>query len=402
MITRRAAPLINRSLVAVISAVIVTACGTSDHALPDYNPEPVEVGQPAPEVDKADLQLPLQLEQNRLVDPDWQTPPRYLDDVFLSAADAEEVLTFRAVDTTGTTLWEAERPLSCTGFTLSSTNGEHYAVLTDIRSSDDSFGETTASAYDLHTGNAVWGPVNVPGPHQGPGTVFAAPTDEAMGEAGPKVVLDPATGEVLLDETEQTDTEILGEFHGTVLIAHQEQVQAYDRADLAESGLESEPVWTIGPGAFGWEFQDLAAASPATIADPDDSAVVIGTDETNRALIDVDTGDIIATDLTDAAQDPSSSTWVTVGQELAGYDLQGQQLYAEPHDGLDIIGVGGAMAYMENSAGDLQVHNVVTGEIGTAYDSDGTGTLTVPTIISPGGSGVLDAGGQYYLSPVDP
>src|SRR5699024_10394673 len=199
--------------------------------------------------------------------------------------------------------------------------------------------------------------------------------------------LDPATGEILLDENEDSDIQILGEFHGTILIVHEDQVQAYDSAELAEAGLQADPIWTLEPTDYDWDLQSLSAASPVTTADPRSGAALIGTDDTNRALIDLQTGDAIATGVADAGQDPSSQTWVTVGEALAGYDAQGQQLYEEPHTDLEFVGVGGAMAYMENADGDMQAHNGVTGDIGRAYDRGATGTGAVPTGIRPRGPG---------------
>ena len=58
------------------------------------------------------------------------------------------------------------------------------------------------------------------------------------------------------------------------------------------------------------------------------------------------------------------------------------------------------MAYLENSDGDLEARNVVTGQIGRAYDPDDTGTLAVPTGITATGAGILEAEGSYYLATV--
>lgn len=386
----------------LVTALTLSACG-SDGAqgqlLPDYDPVPVAVDTPAAEVDTSELRLPLQLADNQVLEPGWQTPPHYADDVFLSAADDDDVLTFRAVDTSGTVLWEAQRPLSCTGFTLTSGQDQSYAVLTDIDDDVQGFGNTVASAYDLHTGEAVWGPVDAPGPHQGPGTVFGAPPEEAMGDSGPKVLLDPATGNLLLDETAD-DVTILGEFHGTVLLMHNDQVEAYRADELADTGLTAEPLWTIPTDT--WDNNGLTARLPVTSSDPSDDpgAVLLGTNDTNRALVQLATGEVLADQLTAAGQDPSSQTWVTIGQQYAGYAADGQLLYQEANHGLQFRGVGAAVAYLENADGDLEARNVVTGDIGRSYDPQDTGALTVPTLITATGAGILDAGEQYYLVPI--
>src|SRR5699024_10525004 len=192
--------------------------------LRDYQPDPVSVNEAASKVDPAELRLPLQLEDDTIVDPGWQTPPHSVDNMFLSAGGDDSVLTFRAVDDTGTIRWEAQRPISCSGFTLTSDDEQRYAVLADIDSEAQDLGDTVVNAYELDTGESHWGPVPVPGPHTGPGTVFAAPPDQGMGDSGAKVLLDPATGDVLVDEAEQSEIIVLGEFHGTVLLVQDDQV----------------------------------------------------------------------------------------------------------------------------------------------------------------------------------
>src|SRR5690625_1383608 len=144
---------------ALISVLALSACGGSEpEPLPDYDPVPVAVESPATEVDTAELRLPLQLADAPVLAPGWQTPPHYADDVFLSAADNDDVLTFRAVDTSGTVLWDTQRQRRCAGFTLTSGPGPSYAVLSGVDDDVQGFGNTVASAYDLHTGAAVWGP----------------------------------------------------------------------------------------------------------------------------------------------------------------------------------------------------------------------------------------------------
>ena len=385
------------------AAVTLSACSSSHSAsqpqsLPEYVPDPVSVNEAASEVDTGKLRLPLQLEYVTVVDPGWQTPPHSVDDMFLSAGGDDTVLTFRAVDDTGTIHWEAQRPLSCSGFTLTSDDGQRYAVLADIDPDTENLGNTIANAYDLDTGESHWGPVPVPGPHQGPGTVFAAPPEEGMGDSGPKVVLDPATGDVLVDEAEQPQLSILGEFHGTVLLAQDDQIQAHSAHNLSQTGTDATPDWTIDAADYNWQPEEVTAAAPATLADADHGAALIGTGTQDQVLIDLTDGQVLADQRADASQDPSSGTWVTLGHQLSGYDTDGRQLYAHPNDDLEFAGVGAAMAYLKNADGDLEAHNVVTGDIGRAYSPDDTGTVAVPTIITPTGSGVIEADDQFYLS----
>ena len=130
------------------------------------------------------------------------------------------------------------------------------------------------------------------------------------------------------------------------------------------------------------------------------AAVLVGTNGQDQSLLDLATGEVLAEDLSDAAQDPTSQTWVTIGETLTGYDQTGKRLYEEPHDGLTFRGSGAAMAYLENADGDLEARNVVTGKLGRAYDSQATGTLAVPTVITAEGAGAMEADGRYYLATV--
>src|SRR5699024_8022757 len=147
--------------VRVAAAVTLSGCRSSDNAsqtppLPDYQPDPVSVNAAAPKVDPAELRLPLQLEDDTIVDPGWQTPPHSIDNMFLSAGGDDSVLTFRAVDDTGTIRWEAQRPISCSGFTLTSDDEQRYAVLADIDSEAQDLGDTVVNAYELDTGESHW------------------------------------------------------------------------------------------------------------------------------------------------------------------------------------------------------------------------------------------------------
>ena len=389
--------------VVLTAAVVLSACssGQQTELLPDYDPEPQQVNSPAGTTDTSDLRLPLQLAEGQVVAPGWRTPPHTADGVSLSAEHHEDVLTFRAVDVTGTVLWEAQRPLSCTGFTLTSDGDQHVAVLTDIDAEVQTFGHTVASGYDLHSGEQLWGPVEVPGPHQGPGTVFASPPEAAMGSNGPKVVLDPATGEVLLDEREIQDIRILGEFYGTILVAHDGDVKAYAASTLADSGLDGDPQWSLPIADHQWDEEQLAVSvpSPNPGLEDDAGAVLIGTDSTDRALVRLGDGQLLAEELSDAGQDPSSQTWVTLGQELSGYDTEGELLFQEPQEGLELVGVGAAIAYVENPDGDIETRNVITGALSRSYDPQDTGELVVPHVIETDGAAILEGPDSYYLVP---
>lgn len=189
--SRRSRPA---SIVALLTTTVMmlSACGFGE---PEPERDPYAFEDPLPQVDVSQMRLPTSLEGLEVLDPDWATEPKYADGVYLAAGEREGLLEFTAVSVHGEVLWAAQRPASCTGFAVTTDDqGRALAVLTDTETTSDALAGTTATAYDLNSGEHVWGPVEVPGPHHGPGLVFAAPPPEYMGEGGPRVALSPSTG----------------------------------------------------------------------------------------------------------------------------------------------------------------------------------------------------------------
>src|SRR5690625_2557881 len=101
-----------RLLTGILLAATVTlsACSSSDNtsetrALPDYDPDPVSVNEAASEVDTGELRLPLQLEDDRIVDPGWQTPPHYAGRAY-SSDDTGTVAVPTIISPTGSAVIE--------------------------------------------------------------------------------------------------------------------------------------------------------------------------------------------------------------------------------------------------------------------------------------------------------
>src|SRR5690625_3516096 len=118
--TDRAAAVQHRLLTGVLVAAAVTlrGCSSSDNAsqtppLPDYQPDPVSVNAAASKVDPAELRLPLQLEDDTIVDPGWQTPPHPGDNMILSAGGDYSMPPLRGADAPGRSRWQAQRTISC-------------------------------------------------------------------------------------------------------------------------------------------------------------------------------------------------------------------------------------------------------------------------------------------------
>ena len=139
---------------------------------------------------------------------------------------------FLGVDRQGRTQWSARRDPECTAFavTHSTVEDKELVVLLD-KERDPEQGlfatRTSASAYDPDTGELVWGPTEVPGTLSGPGLVFAAMQGSVMSDrTGPKVALDPNTGDVVADE--QDGDTVLHEHHGTLLVHRDGGLRAFD------------------------------------------------------------------------------------------------------------------------------------------------------------------------------
>src|SRR5699024_7207802 len=125
-----------------------------------------------------------------------------------------------------------------------------------------------------------------------------------------------------------------------------------------------------------------------------------GTEAEERVLIDLETGDPIAEDVREAAFETTSGTWITLGEELTGYDDAGDQLFSNSEaQSLQLEGTGGVMVYLRTEEGHVQAHNAVTGDIAEAYDPDGAGTPVMPFHVTDTGSGIVRAQEGLLLVP---
>ena len=214
-----------------------------------------------------------------------------------------------------------------------------------------------------------------------------------MGEVGPKTVLDPATGEVIADETTD-DLHVIGEYHGTVLIADDTALHAYQ-------GNADTPEWSLSLGEGGWDAETLFSQGATSIAPL--SAALIGIEADDLSLIDLETGDPIAEGLRDAAQEPTTGTWITLGEDFAAYDETGQQLFSRDEgEDMQLESAGAVIAYLRTEAGQVQAHNAITGDIAQAYDPAGEGPPIVPLQISATGTAVVQSEQGVLLAPSEP
>lgn len=364
----------------LIGALILTGC--SAERPDDFDRTPKQVTTELDGVDASDLQLPLIVEPLELVEPGWDLPPAHHGDVFLSASTGDETLEFSAVDVHGSMLWQAKRPSGCTGFTVSAdADGNPLAVLTDSSSTTDCDEDVTASAYDLDSGEPRWGPVDVPGPMRGPGTVFA-PDDADPTEA---VALDPGTGKIVKDGSEAARR--LGEYRGTVLSTVGDTLRA------SEHGEES---WALSLEDNGWEAEELRAVPEA---DPDEAVIHLDAGDGVGPVLNRKTGELLDDDARGVAADANTGSIVTLGaQGLTVIDETGKnELPVSVPKSVELEAAVGGLVYLREE-GTLRVHNATTGSLARGYPAEGSGIVAVPVAFTEEGLGTLQASDRMLLA----
>lgn len=373
------------------AGLLLAGCATPDAPPTEPAAEPDRIPTtdlgPLPEVEPGALRLPQQAGGAPVVDPGWDLTPQARDGLALGAAEQDGVLTFTAVGADGDALWSAQRPVSCTGFAVSTTSdGRAIAVLTDTATTDDAMAATTATAYDLRTGAEVWGPVDVPGPHQGPGLVFAPAASDGMGETQPRVALDPDTGQVAAHGDD--GPAVVGEYDGTVLAREDGELVAH----RAHDGRER---WRLEIVDHEWDEEAVTAAPEALPAGEMARLSVGDTD----ALVDLTDGEVLADGFTDVGIDPATRTVVSVdGTALRGTGPDGTELWsASAGAEVTIEAVSGALVYLRDGTS-LRAHNVLTGNVAEAYAPQDEGDLVVPTPVPEAASLVLFDYSRYYLA----
>jgi len=351
-------------------------------AAPSLTRTPHALAPSTPHVDTSDVRMPFALEESAVVDPGWTELPQELDGVLLAPAQRDRLHDFTAIDASGQSLWTAQRPLDAAGFTVTRTSqGQPLAVLTDTTEQPHA---RTASAYDLKTGDAVWGPVDVPGPLIGPGVVFAATETSTTDSASSAVVLNPDSGAALSWGNDGTER-VLGEFTGKVLVQKQGRLELRNVSD----------------GTAMWSATDAAwdgAVSIVTDRQPRDGLLILDVGEGQRALVSLDTGRVIADDILDAVVDPTTSTIVVTHPEgLRAVDRDGEPLWANPTgDDPALRSAYGALVYTQDGAA-IRVHNVVTGAVALAYQDSGS-AIAVPEQFFPTGAAVISVNGRLLLA----
>lgn len=382
--SRRHRPAVLVAMLAA-AALVLGACGPSG---PNPVREPYPVDTDPSQVDVSEMWLPRSLEGLDVVDPGWDTEAQFADDTYLGARAHDGLVELTAVDVHGDALWAVQRPGGHEGFVVAADGeGPALAVLTDDGADPDGM---TASAYDLGTGEPVWGPIEVPGPLHGPGLVFA--TEEGSeGEDGAVVALDPGTGRVAAPSSDSSQERVIGEFHGTVLVVDADALVARHAGDDAE-------LWRVPLADHGWDASSLSARPEP--AHPDGMAL-LATSDTAGALLDLQTGLLVGEDADGAWLDGPTGTLVVLdGTSLHAYDTEHEllwQLTVGP--GTSVETVGGVFVYLRDGD-EVRAHNVVTGALAEAYDPQGQGRILVPAHLTFQGAALLPDGGRHLLATI--
>ena len=349
---------------------------------PPLNRTPQPLSSPLEHVDTHDVRMPFALEESVVVDPGWTELPHEFDGILLAPTEREDMVVFSAMTVAGHGLWTAQRPLDAAGFAVTVTSqGRALAVLTDTTDHTEA---RTASAYDLETGELVWGPVDVPGPLVGPGVVFAQTEDSTTSDGSSLVALNPDSGAALSWGTGGTER-VLGEFAGEVLVERQGHLELRGVTDGAV-------VWTLTNTA--WD----STVSVATDSRPRDGLLIVDVDEGSRVLISLATGLVIADGSLDAVFDSTTATIVATHPEgLRAFDTEGKPLWANPK-GINaaVHSAYGALVYTQDSEA-MRVHNAVTGAVAYGYQDSGS-VIAVPEQFFQTGAAVISVNGRLLLA----
>lgn len=216
---------------AVVSAVVLlTGCAVPGvSSTPDTTPRD-DPATPPPTITDP---LPRPWRGEALWTAPFSSEPKAVGSSFVGVVQDREGgdVHFLGVDREGRTRWSARRDPECTGFAVTHSTAEEselVVLLDKERDPEQGFlgTRTSASAYDPDTGELVWGPSDVPGTLVGPGLVFAAVQGSVMSDrTGPKVALDPNTGDVVADE--QDGDTVLHEHHGALLVYRDGALRAF-------------------------------------------------------------------------------------------------------------------------------------------------------------------------------
>lgn len=360
---------------------LVAGCGT-DTAQPDRPPLPGPEAHPL--LSEAPGPAPSAPVQDDLpAPPSWAAPfsssPRAADDMFVGLVNPtpqEPKLTVAGVDRTGTTRWEVKTNPACAGFGITR-DGDRTLAIVLFSDADARGGKlatmTTASAYDVHTGQQAWGPVEVSGSLRGPGLTFGE-------SAGERMVLSPRDGRVVARE--QPGVVPRYEHDGTALIERDGMLTALDSAGqeaLWSARDLTAPASTTakaGDQRLTPEFSSRAGASDADVVALDWTGAdgqVLGSSlhdlRTGEQVADLGDQSEITTRVDDASgvivtESPGESGRITAFDRRTGALLWEQ---SAEESGLELTATASGIGYGTDDLGSANV-DLRSGHVRTRGD----------------------------------
>ncbi|QUL79572.1 hypothetical protein [Brevibacterium sp. SMBL_HHYL_HB1] len=376
----------------LLTLVSLSACTGLDSTGESTDPRPVHSPAAALDADDRAADGPSADGGPDVVDPGWDVAAQEAEGVFLSMHEADSDLEFRAVDSAGTILWSAERPRVCSGFLVSDSEDGPVAVLMDQQSAGSDTLDTTASGFDLATGEKLWGPVEVPGPLLGSGLVFAGPPEDFIGAGGPRTALDPASGAELAVEDDDSPR-VLALLDNHLVRANGEELIGED--------LDGQRLWTRPAADLGLTAAEARETPWEAVGD---SHALIGSGGRSRTLIDLRSGVTVAADIDSAGFDSRSRTLVTSDSKLHGFDLDGTKRWDAPLDGDAELSAVGAGFVISDAAGDddgTQTRSADDGSLLEIEQAPETGDFGAPHHIDDSGARLVGDPASPLLIPAE-
>lgn len=323
------------------------------------------------------------------VDPGWDAPAQEAGGTFLSMHENDDSLEYRAVDSSGEILWTAQRSRACSAHLVTTTADGPIAVLMGQGPTTEDSLTSTASGYDLQTGQKRWGPVETPGAMLGNGLVFASAPKDFIGTGGPRTALNPATGAVAAAEDEDEDevpgeggTESPGESDDSrprVIAMFGEHLVRSQGSDLVGEDLDGDRLWTRAAVDFGMSAAEAREIPWEPIGTSHALLGDAGSEE--RTLVDLDSGASVDSDISGAWFDSASNTLVTAGSDLQGFNSDGTERWKSPlPENIEVAGVGAGLIVFD-SAGDGATAR--SARDGSQADSDAPLLRTIKTLGAP-------------------
>src|SRR5690606_3207475 len=178
------------------------------------------------------------------------------------------------------------------------------------------------------------------------------------------------------DESEDTDSTILGESDGVVLLV--------DERSLVARTAEGPELWSLSSGDLGQPLDGLRKISVVQNAQ---DLVLLGDRATGATLVSLTEGVIEGPGVRGGEVDLSAGIRILLGGDLQAADAAGRTLWSRPVPAdATLLSAGDGSVYL-SSTDRIDVFDTTSGELRSSIPSD---TL-VPQKISAVGAGIIDS-----------